>query len=321
MTIPTLQVRVRQVTWEAEDISSFEFVSPKGDELPSFSAGSHVDVHLPGGMVRQYSLCNPPTERHRYVVAVLNEKSGRGGSRSMHQNVRPGDLITISAPRNNFPLHPEAGRHLLIAGGIGITPLLAMVHQLNAIGANYELYYCTRTPEKTAFRDALARIAGTRVHLHHDGGDPSRGLDLKALLWTHEMGTHVYCCGPTGLMSAVKTAAAHWPQSNVHYEYFAPLAAPAGTAPASVDDTFEVRLAKSGKTFTVTPDKSILQALRDAGGDQDSSCESGTCGTCATVYLEGEPDHRDYVLGDDEHKKFIMVCVSRCKSPVLVLDL
>jgi vanillate O-demethylase ferredoxin subunit len=319
MTIATLQVRLQNIAKEADDIASFELAAPDGRDLPPFAAGAHVDVHLPGGLVRQYSLCNPPGERHRYVVAVLREAAGRGGSLAMHDALRAGDLVTISEPRNNFPLREDARRHLLIAGGIGVTPLLAMVHRLNALGANYELHYCTRTAEKTAFRAVLDRIANGRVRYHHDGGDPSRGVDLTKLLWTHELGTHLYCCGPAGLMAAVKAASAHWPVGTVHFEFFAPVATPAGQAAA--DGGFEVKLAASGESFTVPPDKSILQVLRDHGRDIDSSCEAGTCGTCMTAFVEGEPDHRDFVLDDDQRQSHIMVCVSRAKSAVLVLDI
>ncbi|MBM3572986.1 MAG: oxidoreductase, partial [Alphaproteobacteria bacterium] len=279
MAIPTLQVRLRRITWEAEDINSYEFGPLTGGDLPPFTAGAHIDVHLPGGVIRQYSLCNPPAERHRYVVAVLNEKAGRGGSRAMHEKLKAGDLVTISEPRNNFPLAEEAKCHVLIAGGIGITPLLAMIHRLRAVKADFILHYCSRTPEKTAFRDTLAEIAGANVRYHHDGGDPSRGLNVRDLLWTHEMGTHVYCCGPAGLMGAVQKATEHWPKGTGHFEFFTPPPTPAG-APGA-DGAFEVHLAKSGITFTVPANKTILQALRDAGKDQDSSCEAGTCGTCA----------------------------------------
>lgn len=319
MTIAPLQVRLHSVEREADEIASFELVAPDGRDLPPFAAGAHVDVHLPGDLVRQYSLCNPPGERHRYVVAVLREPGGRGGSRAMHDAVRAGDLLTISEPRNNFPLREEARRHVLVAGGIGATPLLAMVYRLNAIGADYELHYCTRTAEKTAFRAVLDRIAGPRVRYHHDGGDPSKGLDVAKLLWTHEMGTHLYCCGPAGLMAAVKTASGHWPVDTVHFEFFAPVATPAGQAAA--DGSFEVKLAASGESFVVPPDKTILQVLRDHGYDLDSSCESGTCGTCMTAYLAGEPDHRDFVLDDDQRQSHLMVCVSRARSAALVLDL
>ena len=320
MTIVTLQVRLQSIAKEADEIASFELAAFDGRDLPPFAAGAHVDVHLPGGLVRQYSLCNPPSERHRYVVAVLREAGGRGGSLAMHDSLHVGDVLTISEPQNHFPLHEEARRHLLIAGGIGVTPLLAMVHRLNAIGADYELHYCTRIAEKTAFRAVLNRIASERVHYHHDGGDPGKGVDLTKLLWTHEMGTHLYCCGPAGLMAAVKTASGHWPVGTVHFEFFAPPpAAPAGQAAA--DGSFEIKLAASGESFVVPADKTILQVLRDHGYDLDSSCESGTCGTCMTALVEGEPDHRDFVLDDDQRQSHIMVCVSRAKSATLVLDL
>lgn len=315
-----LEVKVNRVTLEAEDIRSFEFVDPAGGEMPPFTAGSHLDVHLPNGLVRQYSLCNDPRETHRYVVAVLREPAGRGGSLSMHDAVREEDRITISAPRNNFPLHEEAGRHLLIAGGIGITPMLAMARHLAATGADYRLHYCSRSVEKTAFRAVLQDGPfAERVSFHHDGGDPSKGLDVTALLAEVEDGTHVYCCGPAGLMHAVKSASAHWPLGRVHFEFFATDPA----VPEEPSTAFEVEIASSGAVYQVPPDKSILDVLLENGHDVDSSCEEGLCGTCIVDVLEGEPDHRDFVLDDEEKEsnQLITVCCSRAKSGRLKLDL
>ena len=201
-----LSVRVAKITREAEDINAYEFVDPDGRDLPPFTAGAHVDVWVPNGQLRQFSLSNNPNERHRYVVAVLRERQGRGGSLSFHDNINEGDVITISAPRNNFPLEETAGKHLLIAGGIGITPMFAMVRRLADIGADYKLYYCSRFPEKTAFIHELeSEPFGARVEFVFDEGNPQeKGLDLKTLLATHEPGTHLYCCGPGPLMNAVK---------------------------------------------------------------------------------------------------------------------
>lgn len=318
MAEETLTVRVNRVTDEADDIKSFEFVDTAGGDLPSFTAGAHLDVFPPDGPARQYSLCNDPTERHRYVVSVLREPESRGGSVAMHDGVKEGMTISISAPRNNFPLSDTARRHLLIAGGIGITPILAMVRHLQATGADYTLQYCTRAPEKTAFRTLLGEAPfGSHVKFIHDGGNPSQGLDIKTLLSNVEPGTHLYCCGPTGLMEAVKTASAHWPSGAVHFEYFT-----AGQEALSAPgDSFEVEIASTGAVLTVPADKSILQVLSENGIEVDSMCEEGVCGTCATGLLGGEADHRDMIFSDEEHETTITVCCSRAKSARLKLDL
>lgn len=320
-----MELLVRCITREADGIHSFELVDPDGAELVAFAAGSHVDVAVPGGALRQYSLCNDPRERHRYVIAVLREAGGRGGSVCMHDRVRVGDRLEVSAPRNNFKLEESAPRHLLIAGGIGVTPLLAMIHRLRALGRDWELHYCTRSPARTAFIDSLRESGpGGRVHFHHDGGDPARGLDVQPLLAAVHPGTHLYCCGPAGLMAAVKGASAHWPPAQVHFEYFAaPVAAPAAAGVASVaaESEFEVQIASTGQIFSIPRDRTILAVLSAGGVTVESSCEAGVCGTCRTRYLAGEPDHRDFVLMGDEPREFIMLCVSRSRGTRLVLDL
>jgi ferredoxin-NADP reductase len=260
---------------------------------------------------------------------VLKDPASRGGSVAIFEKVHPGRLITISVPRNHFPLADGARRHLLLAGGIGITPMMAMLAQLERDGAAYVLHYCTRAPERTAFRDLLARhCAAGRVQHHHDGGDPRNGLDIAALLRERADGTHLYYCGPSGFMAAVETACAHWPKDSVHFEYFTPPAptapiAAAGTAVAAAADIpvgFQVRIRSSGALYDVPGDKSIVEVLREHGMEVDTSCESGLCGTCRTRYLDGEPEHHDYVLDDEERDEYVMICCARSKSPVLVLD-
>jgi ferredoxin-NADP reductase len=324
MAIETLELRVRQITNEAVDINTFEFVDPTGADLPPFTAGSHIDVHVPGGILRQYSLCNDPKERHRYVIGVLKDPKSTGGSKALHEKVHAGDTIKVSAPRNNFRIVDEAAHHLLLAGGIGVTPMMAMVEALESRNADYALHYCTRSEGQTAFRDRLeARAASGHVFHHFDGGDPSKGLDIKTLLKEHRPGTHLYYCGPTGFMLAVKESAAHWPEGTVHFEYFQPVAKekPAIPEGLSGDGSFQVRLASSGATFTVTPDKTIVDVLRENGIDTDTSCEAGTCGTCKTHFLEGMPEHNDFVLTDAEQREWVMICCARSKTPLLVLDL
>lgn len=333
-----LLVRVRSITYLAENINGYEVVDPGGAELPSFTAGSHVDLYFRDGRVRQYSLCNAPSERRRYVFAVQRELDGRGGSRAIFERVHVGRILAISRPRNVFPLDPQAARHLFLAGGIGITPIMSMIRALRASGGQFLVHYCTRSRERTAFCDELGPLAAEgRVTFHHDGGDPARGLDVPALLRGYEPGTHLYYCGPEGFMAAVAAAAAHWPARSVHFEHFSP---PLGEAAedgetrtpnaeallsrdveADVSIGFQVKIASSGRVFDVPEDESIIQVLRQHGIDVPTSCESGLCGTCRTRYLEGEPDHRDYVLDDSERQCEMMICCSRAKSRMLVLDL
>lgn len=313
-------VKVRCIENLAAGINTFEFIDPAGKELPPFAAGAHIDVHLPGGFIRQYSLCNSPQERHRYVVGVLNVPDSRGGSRSLHTNVKAGDLLQISEPRNNFPIADKAQRHLLIGGGIGVTPMMAMLEHFEASGAEYTLYYCGETPERTAFKERLSALLGRRVVMHYDDGDPARRLDIRELLIQHEPGTHLYCCGPSGLMAGVKAAAEHWPEGTVHFEHFAAPVQPQSASPAS-EGEFQVTLARSGQTLEVPSDKSIAEVLRDAGLPCETSCEAGICGTCRTRFIDGEVDHRDFILSDDEKQEHLLICCSRARSPALVLDL
>jgi vanillate O-demethylase ferredoxin subunit len=323
MTGDTLQLRVHRITREARNINTYELVHPDGASLPAFAAGAHIDVRVPGGFLRQYSLCNDPGERHRYVIGVLNEPDGLGGSRSMHENVRAGDLIEISLPRNHFPLVESATRHLLLAGGIGVTPMMAMIARLQSVGAEYRMVYCTRSTEQTAFRQRLAPLVDSgRVIVHHDYGDPSRSLDLAAVLRQQPPDTHLYYCGPAGFMRAVAAGAADWPADHVHFEYFQPVGRPGVDDPADNGlDSFQLRIASTGDVLAVGPDQSIVDVLRDNGIDVDTSCESGTCGTCRTRYLQGTPAHNDYVLTDKEQREWVMICCARSKSPMLVLDL
>jgi vanillate O-demethylase ferredoxin subunit len=316
-----LELRVRSITNEAAGINTYELVDPAGGDLPPFTAGCHIDVHIPGGFVRQYSLCNDPAERRRYLIGVQNVSDGRGGSAALHGSVRAGDLLKVSAPRNNFSLAPGAKKHLLIAGGIGITPMMAMLEQLQSTGEHFLLHYCTRSPERTAFRERLAPLvqAGHAVH-HYDHGDPANGLAIAELLRTREEGTHLYYCGPQGMMAAVEKAAAHWPAGTVHCEYFAaPPLAPSDQAQAAGE--FRIRLASTGQTLAVAADKSILETLREAGIPCESSCEAGVCGTCRTRYLEGSPEHCDFVLDESEKEEYLLICCSRSNSELLVLDL
>lgn len=317
-TIMTL--RITQIVYEADNILRYVLADPAGVPLPPFTAGAHIDLHLPGGLVRPYSLCGDPADRSRYDIAVLRDEKGRGGSKALHDTLRAGGLISVSAPRNQFPLAETATRHLLLAGGIGVTPMIAMIYTLVSLGQAFEMHFCTRAPEVTAFRNFLApRIANGSVILHHDNGDPARGLDIQTLLKDPESGTHLYYCGPVGFMDAVKGASAHWPKGTVHFEYFSSPADP--IVAVGGDGAFQVKIKDTGEVFEVPADKTIVSVLRDNGYAVDTQCEEGFCGTCMTRYVEGEADHRDIILDDDDRGQFMLICCSRAKSPVIVLDI
>jgi ferredoxin-NADP reductase len=314
-----IQAVIRGIRWQAEGIHSFELAHPEGHEMPVVGAGAHVDVHLPGGVVRSYSLAGDPADRTQWTLGVLRETKGRGGSRAMHEAIRVGELITLGWPRNAFVLADEAQHSVLIAGGIGITPLKAMAHALAAQGASFELHYCSRTPKHAAFLDELrALVPADRLHLHHDHGERDKGLDIATLLSQHTEGKHVYFCGPGGFMDACATAASHWPQGTVHSEHFKAPDRPKSEAPAG---SFEVKMARTGTVVQVLPDQTIVRALELAGHRVPTSCLSGLCGACKVDYLEGDVDHQDFILSDEEKTRCMTVCVSRARSQCLVLDL
>jgi vanillate O-demethylase ferredoxin subunit len=315
-----LTVKVARRRQEALDIASFELVKPDGSALPAFSAGSHIDVQVPGGLTRQYSLCNDMAEQHRYRIAVLRDPGSRGGSAGMHDAVKEGDTLQISAPRNHFPL-AHAHRTLLFAGGIGVTPLLCMAQRLATAGGEFALHYCTRSAERTAFRDEIAASSyADRVHFHFDDGEAAQKLDLDAVLRQPASGTHIYVCGPTGFIDWVIKAAARlgWGKDQVHLEYFG-----AAKQDTTGDRAFQVKLASSGATYEVPADKTVVQALQAHGVEILTSCEQGVCGTCLTRVLQGECDHRDLYLTDQEKAKHdqFTPCCSRAKGSLLVLDL
>jgi vanillate O-demethylase ferredoxin subunit len=315
-----ITVKVARKKQEALDIASFELARPDGAPLPAFSAGSHIDVQVPGGLTRQYSLCNDAGENHRYRIAVLRDAKSRGGSVGMHDAVQEGDTLQISEPRNHFPL-VHAQRTVLLAGGIGVTPLLCMAQRLQAIGSAFEMHYCTRSEGRTAFCDEIRASAfAAKVHFHFDDGPREQALNLPAVLGAPDPGVHVYICGPAGFINFVLQTAQGmgWPGDQLHLEYFS--AAPQDT---SADRAFTVKLASSGKLVPVAADQTVVQALQAQGVEILTSCEQGVCGTCITRVLEGECDHRDMYFTDEEkatHDQFTPCC-SRAKTDVLVLDL
>jgi ferredoxin-NADP reductase/(2Fe-2S) ferredoxin len=316
-----LAVTVAKVADETVDIKRFELVSADGKPLPAFTAGAHIDVLMENGQRRSYSLANDPTERNRYVLGVLREPASRGGSTWMHGSVKPGMTLTVTVPLNNFKLVEHAKEHILIAGGIGITPILAMGHRLKALGAKATLHYCTRSPEKTSFMADVKAAFGGKVVFHHDGGDPSKGMKLADELKNRPEGTHLYICGPAGLLEAARKASAHWPDEAVHFEHFA---ATPSHKPTTPNEPFDIYLSRRKLTLTVPADKTILEVVRAAGVEADSSCETGICSTCETRLISGRADHRDEVLSEADRvaNQKILICSSRAMpGEKLVLDL
>ncbi|MBI1205616.1 MAG: 2Fe-2S iron-sulfur cluster binding domain-containing protein [Rhodopseudomonas sp.] len=311
-----LTLRVTRHDKIADGIHLFEFRAPDNGPLPDFTAGAHIAITLPNGLIRKYSLCNDPAERDRYQIAVKREPNNRGGSVTMIDDIKVGDTLPVASPVNDFGLPPRATDFLFIAGGIGITPMMAMIRQVQAAGKRFRLFYCSRSPETTAFRDILAAPElKDFVTIHYDGGDPSHSLDLKPILAERQNREHLYCCGPRPLMEAVRAMTDHWSPTAVHFEAFSE----AETHKAS-DKPFKVRLARSGDVIDVPTSKTILEALREHGLEVPSSCETGTCGTCRTKLLAGVPDHRDLVLAEHEKADTIMICVSRAQTDEITID-
>ncbi|WP_323037217.1 PDR/VanB family oxidoreductase [Pararhodobacter sp.] len=315
-----MQVVVQQITAPAEGLRSFKLVAHNGASLDRFTPGAHIDVAMPNGITRQYSLINQQGEDH-YHICVNLDAASRGGSAFMHQTVAVGDTLEISAPKNLFPLVEDAPQTILIAGGIGITPIYAMVRRLAELKQPWRLYHCTRnvarTPFITELRDLAARSGGELVHVH-DGIPGIRPLDVAEVVASSDPGTHFYCCGPTPLMNAFAQATAKLPQDRVHTEHFSNI------VEVKADDAaFDVILNRSGRKITVPKGISILQALEAEGLAVLCSCREGICGTCETTILAGEPDHRDKVLTPDERatNETMMICVSRAKSAELTLDI
>lgn len=306
----TLIVAARTV--ESDSVVSLELIDPDGRPLPSWRPGAHIDVVMPTGLVRQYSLCGPVDDPRRWRIAVLREAAGRGGSQWIHDHALQGAKLTIRGPRNHFQL-VDAQRYVFVAGGIGITPILPMVEYVARQGAEWTLYYTGRTRSSMAF---LGELISRHDHLVVVPRDEAGRLDVAAVLAAARGDTVVYCCGPAALIDAVRDAPT---DASVHVERFS-------ADPASsnlINEAFEVELAASSMTITVAPDVSILQAVRDAGVHVMSSCSAGTCGTCETPVLEGVVDHRDSVLDDEEKaaNDTMMLCVSRARGTRLVLDL
>ena len=316
----TLKLAVASVAAITPSIRQVELTNAEGGALPAFTAGAHIDLALANGLERSFSLLNDPTETHRYVIAVLREADSRGGSVWVHDHLRQGDRLDSSVPINNFPLNEAGETHILIAGGIGITPLKAMAHRLVAQGANFMLHYCARDEERAAYLSELGALLDNRLRIYLDGGDIARGLDVAKLMASRPAAAHVYVCGPAGLIRAVREAARDWPKGSVHYELFR--GSEADIAPRSTDQPFEIKLARAGKTLTVPAGRSILDVLKANGIKVKTLCTEGVCGTCRVGLLGGKADHRDEVLTDAQRERHIQVCVSRAlPGETLILDL
>ncbi len=316
-SVLTLEVATR--TAQRGGVVAVDLVDPRGATLPPFTAGAHIDLHLGGGVVRQYSLMNDPADRRRYRLGVLLEPNSRGGSAAVHARLVPGAAVTASPPRNHFPLAPQAGRSILVGGGIGVTPMLAMAHALHAQDRDFVLHYCTRTADRTPFLEELSHAPfAANVRLHHDEGRPPNPFRPERDLAPLTGAVHCYVCGPAGFMDWV-ICAAHalgYPPDRIHREYFS----------AEVDTSgagFEVVAARSGLTLKVAEGQSIVAALAAQGVAVETSCEEGVCGTCLVEVLDGEPDHRDVYLTDAEKRRGdqMLVCCSRARSMRLVLDI
>ncbi|MDB5991294.1 MAG: ferredoxin [Herbaspirillum sp.] len=324
MSCSTLFALVYSMRYEAEGVVS---VVLRPDEpsspFPSFSPGAHIDLHLPNGLIRSYSLLNASSDRHEYVIAILKNQESRGGSRYVHENLRVGMRVSISPPRNNFVLNEEAVDTVLVAGGIGVTPLLSMLERMASLGKRTEFIYCARSRREAAFMEqveSIAKSAAIQVTWHFDE-ERSGPPNLKQLLDGRPVDTHLYCCGPGKMLEAFEQACDDIGYANAHVERFAPIPIPVDAA--TTDPSYSVELRRSGLTIQVPAGGSLLSALLDAGASPNYSCGEGVCGACETKVLAGDVDHRDSILSKAERaaNKTMMVCVSRSKSSTLVLDM
>lgn len=309
-------VIVSKISRETARIRSYEFRKADGSPVPDYMPGSNITILLPNGMVRTYSLTDTGLTPDALRIAVLEQAVGRGGSRFIHQNVMLGDVLRVRGIANSFSLHETARRHILLAGGIGITPIVSMAKHLEGIGADFEVHYAARSRHEAAFLDILdCAPFKDKVRFYFD--DEQQRIDLEGILSSFVSGTAVYCCGPSSLMNAVTSRSGHWPEGSVRLDSFEPL-------DGNTDDqAFTVKLASTGQIFDIPPGKSILRVLRDHGVCVGSQCEQGVCGACLTPILEGQPDHRDRVLSESEKRAndLMALCCSRSLTKSLVLDM
>ncbi|NVK72841.1 MAG: oxidoreductase [Oceanospirillaceae bacterium] len=317
-----IPVVVRNVVTEALGVVRLVLGSEDGTDLPSFEAGAHIDIHLPSGLIRQYSLCRMQAEGQYYEIAVLKDPQSRGGSAEVHR-LKIGDSLLISEPKNHFPLVDTQRHSVLIAGGIGVTPILPMAQELQKKGLSFEFHYCARSPETAAFSSALKNASfADKMHFHYSEVAGSSQMDVVNVLTPHSSNAELYICGPASFIDYVLLQAKMlgWPEDRLHREFFA---APATDENVSENTAFKVKIHSTGEVFDVESDQSIVEVLDNNGVFVAVSCESGVCGTCQTGVIDGVPDHRDVFLTNKEHAqgKLVMPCCSRSKTPVLELDL
>jgi tetrachlorobenzoquinone reductase len=314
-----IEVRLTDVETVARDTNVYTFRRPDGDRLPPYTPGAHIDIHLPNGLMRQFSLVNPQAEPESYVVGIKLDAASRGGSRYIFDELRVGHTLKISAPRNNFPLVEDAEHVILFAGGIGITPIWCMAQELAARKRSWKLYYSCRSRADMAFLAALEKLGPESVHLHFDEEADGKFLDIAAIINAAPQNAHYYCCGPNPMLTAFEAAAASRPRAHVHLEYFTPKA----EIEANTLGGFWVELARSGEEYFIPEGKKVLEVLFDAGVDVDYSCELGICGECVTRVISGIPVHHDSVLSEEEQatNEKVMICCCGSKSERLVLDM
>jgi ferredoxin-NADP reductase len=310
-----IDVRLTAIRYAARDTNLYEFRPPDGRALPAYEPGAHVDLHLPNGLIRNYSLIIAKPDPGVYTFGIKRDPASRGGSRYIHDELRVGRTLKMSAPRNNFPLKEDAKHTILLAGGIGITPIWCMVQRLQELGRSWQLYYSCRSRVDMAFLDALESMAPARFHF--DDESAGKLVDIGAIVTEAPNDTHLYCCGPTPMLSAFEAATEDWPREQIHIEYFAPKAEPAKKG------GFTVELARSNQEFFIPEGRTILEVLLDEGVDVDYSCELGICGACEQRVISGVPEHRDAILTEEEQAENtrVMICCAGCKSERLVLDL
>jgi tetrachlorobenzoquinone reductase len=311
----TIEVLLTCIRIAARDTNLYTFQRPDRGPLPDAEPGSHIGVILPNGIERQYSLIDAGPRRTEYTVGVKRDLNSRGGSLFMHDQLRVGSRLSIVPPRNNFPLKEDADLIVLLAGGIGITPIYSMVKRLIERGRPWELYYSCRTRLDAAFLEELAQHSS--AHFHFDDEEGGRFLNVAAIIEKLPRFSHLYCCGPAPMLAAFEAATTHWPPGQVHVEYFTPKFA------AAQEGGYIVELARAKRELVIPPGKSILQAVREAGIEVPHSCEEGVCGACETRVISGIPDHRDTILTESERKAnaTMMICCSGSKTPRLVLDI
>jgi ferredoxin-NADP reductase len=310
-----IDVRLTAIRYAARDTNLYEFRRPDGRALPLYEPGAHVDMHLPNGLLRNYSLIIARPDPTAYTFGIKRDPASRGGSRYIHDEFRVGKTLKISAPRNNFRLNEAAEETVLIAGGIGITPIWCMIQRLEELGRKWRLIYACRSRADMAFLEAIEKLAP--VHLHFDDENAGSFVDVGVLIREQPKTAHLYCCGPTPMMDAFELATKDWPREQIHVEYFTPRPV------AAKKGGFTVELARSGEEYFIPEGETILNVLLDAGIDIDYSCELGICGACEQRVISGIPEHRDSILSEEEQaeNKRVMICCAGCKTERLVLDL